>query len=92
MSDVKITKEHVEATLKNSKIECLKMGEKTTVVCVTLPNKFEIIQTSSCVDPKNYDHELGKSICMKRVEDKIFELEGYLLQSIKFMGDALIEK
>lgn len=89
MNDIKITKEHVEAMIKACKVECTKLGEKTTIVCVTLPNGFELIQSSSCVDPKNYDHELGRRLCMKRVEDKIYELEGYLLQSLKYMGDAL---
>ena len=81
MSDVRITKEMVDALLQSSKVEDVKLGEKTTVVSVTLPNGFVIVQSSSCVDPANYDHELGKQICMKRVEDKVWELEGYYLQA-----------
>lgn len=81
MSEIKVTKEQVQAILSASKVEDTKMGEKSTIVCVTLPNGFVIVQSSSCVDPANYDHELGKKICMQRVEDKVWELEGYLLQS-----------
>ena len=81
MSDVKITKEQVDALLAASKVEDTKLGEKSTVVSITLPNGFVIITSSSCVDPANYDHELGKSICLKRAEDKVWELEGYRLQS-----------
>jgi hypothetical protein len=81
MSEIKVTKEQVQAILSASKVEDTKMGEKSTIVCVTLPNGFVIVQSSSCVDPANYDHELGKQICMQRVEDKVWELEGYLLQS-----------
>jgi len=81
MSDVKITKEDVDALLAASKVEDTKIGEKSTVVSITLPNGFVIITSSSCVDPANYDHELGKSICLKRAEDKVWELEGYRLQS-----------
>jgi len=81
MSEVKVTKEHVQALIAASHVEDVKLGEKSTVVSVTLPNGFVIIQSSSCVDPANYDHEVGKKICLERVEDKVWELEGYLLQS-----------
>ena len=81
MSDVRITQEQVAALIEASKVEDVKLGEKTTVVSVTLPNGFVIVQSSSCVDPANYDHELGKQICMKRAEDKVWELEGYRLQA-----------
>ena len=79
MSDVKVTQKQVNALLEASKVECVKLGEKTTVVSVTLPSGFVIVQPSSCVDPANYDHELGKQICMRHVEDKVRELEGYRL-------------
>jgi hypothetical protein len=80
-NDNRITEEQVTALIGASKVEDVKMGEKTTVVSVTLPNGFVIVQSSSCVDPANYDHELGKQICLKRVEDKVWELEGYRLQA-----------
>ena len=79
MSDVKVTQKQVNALLEASKVECVKLGEKTTVVSVTLPSGFVIVQSSSYVDPADYDHELGKQICMQRVEDKVWELEGYRL-------------
>lgn len=81
MSDIKVTQEQVSAILQASKVEDVKLGDKTTVVSITLPNGFVIVQSSSCVDPVNYDHDLGKQICLKRAEDKIWELEGYRLQA-----------
>lgn len=83
MSEIKITQEHVEDIFIRSTIEAIKMGEKTTVMHVTLPNDYAIIESSSCVDPENYDHEMGIELCTKRVKDKIWELEGYLLQNTK---------
>jgi hypothetical protein len=58
-----------------------KLGEKTTMVRAVLPCGFEIIETSSCVDPANYDHEMGKKICFERIVDKLWYLEGYRLQN-----------
>ena len=76
-----VTQEHIEALLAASTIDSVKMGEKNTVVSVTLPNGFVVIESSGCVDPENYDHELGIKICLDRIKNKLWYLEGYLLQS-----------
>jgi len=64
-----------------SSIETSTMGEKTTVVRCVLRNGFEIWETSTCVDPRNYDQKIGEQICMERIENKIWELLGFLLQT-----------
>ena len=66
-------------------VDSMKSGDKTTIVRVTLKNGFEIVETSACVDKANYDQELGTKICMKRIEDKVWELLGFLLQTA-YMG------
>lgn len=77
----KITKEDINNILQQSVIETEKYIDKTTIVKATLPNGFVIVESSSCVDPSNFDMAIGKEICMKKIEDKIWELEGYKLQS-----------
>ena len=57
------------------------MGDRTTVVRCVLRNGFEIVESSSCVDPKNYSEEMGRNICMTKIKDKIWELLGFLLQT-----------
>lgn len=47
----------------------------------TLPNGFVIVESSSCIDPTNFDMSVGEQICMEKLENKIWELEGYGLQS-----------
>ena len=64
-----------------SYIEICTMGEKTTVVRCVLRNGFEIYETSTCVDARNYNQEIGQQICMERIENKIWELLGFLLQT-----------
>lgn len=61
--------------------EATTMGECTTVVRCVLRNGFEIIESSSCVDPKNYSEKIGAEICMGKIKDKIWELLGFLLQT-----------
>lgn len=76
-----VTPEQVNDILENSKILVQTVLEKTTIVVAVLPNGFTIVESSSCVDPANYDEEMGKEICLKRIENKVWELEGYVLQS-----------
>lgn len=61
--------------------EVTTMGERTTVVRCVLRNGFEIVESSSCVDPKNYSEKIGAEICMSKIKDKIWELLGFLLQT-----------
>lgn len=75
-----VTKEDIDNILANTFIKAEKYGDKTTIVKATLPNGFVIIADSSCVDPNNFDMSIGEQECMKKIEDKIWELEGYRLQ------------
>lgn len=64
-----------------SKVETVTIGESTTVVCCSLRNGFVIVESSSCVDPRNYSEKVGREICMNKIEDKVWELLGFLMQT-----------
>lgn len=55
-------------------------GGKTTLVKAKTLSGFEQIEASSCVDPSNYDEEIGVNCCMKRIEDTIWKCLGFVLQ------------
>lgn len=76
-----ITQDDINRIVAHTKFESTKMGKKTAVMVATLPNGYEIVESSSCVDPANYSQELGNEICMKRIIDRIWALEGYVLQN-----------
>lgn len=59
------------------------IGDKTTVVRAVLANNFVVVDSSSCVDPKNFNQEIGTSICKDRIKGKVWELLGFLLQTAK---------
>ena len=63
------------------KEEYIEVGIKTVVAVLTLKNGFEVIGTSACVDRSNYNLEIGSKYAREKAIDKIWELEGYLLQS-----------
>lgn len=75
-----ITEEHIQTIMDQTEFEARTIGSKTTVVCATLPNGFVITESSSCVDPENYDSAIGQNICIERIKNKVRELEGYKLQ------------
>jgi hypothetical protein len=92
---LRITKEHIEGLLAASTWHDTKMGDKTTVVCLRLPNGFEVIESSGCVDPANYDHAMGVTICRRRITDKVWLLEGYRLTCLvaeKFVGIRISDR
>lgn len=58
----------------------LRLGEKTTVVFDTTITGFDIISTSACVNPNNYDHAIGEGIARRDIKDKIWGHLGFVLQ------------
>jgi len=78
----KVTLEQVNEILENSEFEVFhKIFNKQCIVVAKLPNGFTVLGESACVDPTNYDEEIAIDLAKKRIVNKIWELEGYLLQS-----------
>lgn len=80
MSDIKITKERIDALLGEADIRTLTLFGKCTVVTAKLKNGFVLTADSACVDPANYDKRTGERICLEHIANKLWELEGYQLQ------------
>lgn len=80
MKNNTVTAVMISNILQTGKEEVIKVGEKTTVVSFTTREGFNIIESSSCVDPDNYDEQIGKHCCYERITNKLWELEGYYLQ------------
>lgn len=77
----KITQEHINDILNETEFTVDEKYDKLTIVTAKLPNGFTIVESSGCVDPSNYDKELGITLCRKKIVDKIWYLEGYVLQT-----------
>lgn len=65
-------------------VETMKVGDKTTVVNAHTRTGFDIVRHSSCVDPNNYDEELGKKFAMEKVVDDLWGHLGFVLQWAKY--------
>ena len=75
-----ITKKQIDEIVKASTFEVVTVFDKCTVVAMRLPNGFVLVESSACVDPENYNRDIGVSICKERLIAKVWELEGYKLQ------------
>lgn len=59
-------------------------GSTLTVCCLTLKNGFTVTGESACVDPLNFNKELGESIAKKNAIEKIWLVAGYALKEAIF--------
>lgn len=76
-----VTEEYIDKLLDEAQVAVVdRVFGKCIIVSVQLKNGFVITESSACVSPENYDKEIGFDICMNRIKDKLWELEGYRLQ------------
>lgn len=80
MNSNTVTDEMIDKIVEATEFKTQTVYGKTTIVSAKLPNGFVITESSSCVDPANYDETIGVKICKDRIKNKIWELEGYKLQ------------
>jgi len=74
----KVTKDSIEA--KIAKVDYLVLPDSTVTLCnITLKNGYSVRGESACVDPRNFNVEIGKGLAYKQAFDKLWPLEGYLL-------------
>ena len=81
MSEITVTQEQVNENMQDVIVRTLQDFEKPcTYVTVRMKNGFTLRESTTCVDPANYDEEIGKKICLEKIEDKVWFLLGYALQ------------
>lgn len=81
-----ITRADIDALLARSEIDVCTKFEKVTVVTVKLPNGFVLVEASGAVDKANYSEEMGRKVCLDRVAQKLWSLEGYQLSTRIALG------
>lgn len=74
----KVTQASIEA--KIAKEDYMVLPDSTVTLCnITLKNGFSVRGESACVDSRNFNIEIGKSLSRKDAIGKMWQLEGYLL-------------
>ena len=86
MNNNSVTKEQVLANMQDVLVRTeTEFGKPVTYMTVRMQNGFILRESTTCVDPINYDEEIGKKICLEKIEDKIWFLLGYQLQEQNFL-------
>lgn len=78
---VKVMPQQIDDLIRAAEWQCFTAFEKCTIAVCKLPSGFVLTESSACISPSNYDFELGKSICRDRIINRLWELEGYRLQT-----------
>jgi hypothetical protein len=86
-----VTIEQVKENMQDVIVRTLDdFGKPCTYVTVRMKNGFTLRESTTCVDPANYDENIGKEICLKKIEDKIWFLLGYQLQEDLYRSGELV--
>lgn len=85
----KVTEELIDSIIKNKTFTLLPSG-KVLVCELTLVNGFTVRGDAAVVCKENFNLEIGEKISYENARDKIWQLEGYLLQQkiYEHQGDA----
>lgn len=75
----KVTKEDLERLVAQSNTTFTNPAGTLTHCVITLPCGYTVTGESACVDPANYNKELGEKYALEQAVDKLWPLEGYLL-------------
>ena len=73
---MKLTKEILEQHIL--KKDFIRMWHKTTVCLITLDNGYEVVGSSACINPEDYDLEIGKKFAYEDAFEKLWSLFGFL--------------
>lgn len=85
MTNIKVTPEEVQENMQDVIVRTLDdFGKPCTYVTVRMKNGFTLRESTTCVDPANYNEEIGKQVCLKKIEDKVWFLLGYALQEKQY--------
>ena len=75
----RLTPEMIDSKIVGETFTVLPSG-KVMICELTLQNGFTVRGEASVVSKSNFDEAIGKTISKQNARNKIWELEGYLLQ------------
>lgn len=79
LSAPRLTPEKIDAVIASKTFTVMPSG-KCMVCELTLVNGFTVRGEASAVSKANFDAAIGSEVSFKKARDKVWELEGYLLQ------------
>ncbi len=84
-----VTKEQIDDLLDRAETQECTFWEKELAVSYKLPSGFTVLGRAACIDPKNFDIEIGRKFAREDAANQLWKLEGYLLQNRLFDSGVL---
>lgn len=80
----RVTLEYMQSRITDKDFTVL--PESTVTICnITLDNGYSVRGESACVDPANFDREIGQHYAEKQAMGKLWPLFGFLLAETRFL-------
>jgi len=80
----KVTKAAIEARI--SHVDYTVLPNSTVTICsITLDNKFSVRGEAACVDPQNFNLQIGRELSYRDAFNKLWPLFGFLLAERRFL-------
>ena len=73
----RVTKEYMESRIANTDFH--RLGETVTICSITLDNGYSVRGESACVNPENYNQQIGEKIAFDNAFRQLWPLFGFLL-------------
>lgn len=86
----RVTQEQIDELLNSALTEEHIFWGKELAVSYKLVNGFTVLGRAACVDPANFNMELGRKYAREDAADQLWKLEGYLLQNTLYARSALM--
>lgn len=80
----RVTKEYIDSRIKETTFT--KIGETVTVANLVLDNGYSVRGESACVNPANYNEEIGQRYAYDDAFKKLWPVFGFWLAETQFVG------
>lgn len=81
MNSNRVTQEQISQLLDSAETQEHTFWGKELVVSYKLSSGFTVCGRGACVDPANFDVEIGRRVAREDAENQLWRLEGYRLQA-----------
>ena len=78
----RITPDYIESRIQD--VSYKRLQGTLTHCTILLDNGYHVTGESSCVNPENYNQEIGESIAYENAYEKLWPLFGFLLAEKNF--------
>lgn len=80
MNENRVTQEEIDSLLNSAQTQEHVFWGKELVVSYLLPSGFTVTGRGACIDPANFNLEIGRKVAREDAANQLWQLEGYRKQ------------